>query len=940
MLLSVALRCTARRWACALSLVASLALGCPLSAWAQPAAAQAPGGELAEAGRLDEQSVKLREAGRYVEAQPLAEQALAIREKALGPEHPDVAKSLNNLAVLYWNRGDFIGAEPLHKRALTIREKALGPEHPDVAKSLNNLAVLYIDQGDFAGAEPLLKRSLAIRAKALGPEHPDVAKSLNNLANLYADRGDYAGAESLYRRALAIWEKSLGPEHPEVGKSLNNLAVVYTERGDFAGAEPLLKRTLATREKALGLQHPEVARSLVNLANLYWAQGDYARTEPLFQRALPIWEKSLGPEHPYVIRGLANLADLYSDRGDFAAAEPLFQRALALFEKILGFQHPEMATGYYQLTRLRLRQDQPDDARRTLQRALAIQEHNLSLNLPVASQQRNLAYLASFKNTADLALWLHLHRLQADPEAARLALSAALSRKGRVLEEATLALLRLRRRLPFESQQPLQRLAEARAQLAALVFQESSTSPPEQYQVQVGALRTRVRQLEDDLAESGAALRALTRPLTLQAVQQVLPKEAVLVEFVLYRPLNPRAATPAQAFGSPRYAAYVLPPSGPPRGVDLGEAKQIDALIRFWRSWLLDPTAPIDGRVHKLARLLHQKLLAPLGDLQDNKHLLIAPDGQLNTLPFAALVGEDGRALLQKHTFTYLVSGRELLRLAQAAPPPQSPALVLGGPDFARAATDPLPAARPTPVGHPANASTGSAAAKTRWAQNLRSSDLMGFSLPPLPGAAQEARTIARLLGIPATQLLTGARATENALKAARSPALLHLATHGFFLQDQDTAPVGVGAQEALLRSGVALAGFNARSSGSEDGMLTALEAQGLDLEGTELAVLSACQSGAGAVVGGEGVQGLRRALALAGTRSQVLTLWQVEDRTTAELMERFYRGLVAGLGRSEALRQAQLAVAAQPGRAHPYWWGSFAASGDWRSVRLSKLGG
>jgi CHAT domain-containing protein len=182
--------------------------------------------------------------------------------------------------------------------------------------------------------------------------------------------------------------------------------------------------------------------------------------------------------------------------------------------------------------------------------------------------------------------------------------------------------------------------------------------------------------------------------------------------------------------------------------------------------------------------------------------------------------------------------------------------------------------------------------------------------------------------------LLTGSLATENALKAARSPALLHLATHGFFLEDPHRLQKGTGLQEPLLRSGIALAGFNARASGSEDGVLTALEAQSLDLEGTELAVLSACQSGAGLIVGGEGVQGLRRALALAGARSQVLTLWPVEDRTTAALMERFYRGLASGLGRSEALRQAQLAVSAQPGRSHPYWWASFAASGDWRPVQ------
>ena len=163
----------------------------------------------------------------YAMAEPLFARALAIRDKALGPEHPDVATSLNNLALLYRNQGAYAKAEPLYARALAIWETALGPEHPDVAQGLNNLAALYFNQGAYAKAEPLFQRALAIREKALGPEHPDVATSLNNLAFLYYEQGAYAKAEPLYERALAIWEKALGPEHPDVATSLNNLALLY-----------------------------------------------------------------------------------------------------------------------------------------------------------------------------------------------------------------------------------------------------------------------------------------------------------------------------------------------------------------------------------------------------------------------------------------------------------------------------------------------------------------------------------------------------------------------------------------------------------------------------------------------------------------------------------------------------------------------------------------
>jgi CHAT domain-containing protein/Tfp pilus assembly protein PilF len=215
-----------------------------------------------------------------VDAEPLYKRSLAIWEKALGSDHPDVAQSLSNLGRLYENQERYADAEPLYKRSLAIYEKALGPDHPYVAASLNNLALLYKNQGRYADAEPLYKRSLAIVEKALGPDHPDFATSLNNLAALYDNQGRYADAEPLYKRSLAIREKALGPDHPDVAQSLNNLAFLYDNQGRYADAEPLYKRSLAIREKALGPDHSDVAASLHNLAHLYYNQGRYADALP------------------------------------------------------------------------------------------------------------------------------------------------------------------------------------------------------------------------------------------------------------------------------------------------------------------------------------------------------------------------------------------------------------------------------------------------------------------------------------------------------------------------------------------------------------------------------------------------------------------------------------------------------------------------------------
>src|SRR5215510_13209006 len=239
---------------------------------------------LQEARKLYKKAVDLRNAGKYDEALPHFERALEIRERRLGPDHPDVSQAINGLATLHHSKGKYSKAEPLYQRALAIREKSLGPEHPDVAQSLNNLAYLYSDLGDYAKAKPLDQRALAIREKSLGPEHPDVAQSINNLAVLYSKMGDYAKAEPLYQRSLAITEKSLGQEHPGFAQSLDGLALLYANLGDYAKAEPFHQRSLAIREKSLGPDHPEVALSLNNLANLYSKMGDYAKVEPLHQR--------------------------------------------------------------------------------------------------------------------------------------------------------------------------------------------------------------------------------------------------------------------------------------------------------------------------------------------------------------------------------------------------------------------------------------------------------------------------------------------------------------------------------------------------------------------------------------------------------------------------------------------------------------------------------
>jgi tetratricopeptide (TPR) repeat protein len=332
--------------------------------------------------------------GRYVEAELLYQRALQIWEQALGPEHPNVASPLNNLANLYYLQGKYVEAEPLYQQALQIREQALGPEHPQVASPLNNLASLYSEQGRYVEAELLYQRALQIWEQALGPEHPDVASPLSGLANLYREHARYVEAELLYQRALQIWEQALGPEHPNVASPLNGLANLYREQGKYVEAKPLYQRALQIHKQALGSEHPQVASPLSGLASLYYLQGKYVEAEPLYQRALQIREQALGPEHPDVAYSLNGLANLYREQGKYVEAEPLYQRALQIHEQALGPEHPDVASPLDGFASLYRGQGKYVEAESLYQRALQIRGQALGPEHPLTQEvSKNYAAL-------------------------------------------------------------------------------------------------------------------------------------------------------------------------------------------------------------------------------------------------------------------------------------------------------------------------------------------------------------------------------------------------------------------------------------------------------------------------------------------------------------------------------------------------------------------
>jgi tetratricopeptide (TPR) repeat protein len=361
---------------------------------------------LAELAQSDEICTEIGEAlalrwntqGRFRDAILKMENVLEMRRKLLGIEHPDVATSLNNLAVLYYSQGRYSEAEPLYQQALEIRRKLLGTEHPDVAQSLHDLAYLYSSQGRYSEAEPLYQQALEMRHKLLGTEHPEVAvaQSLHNLEYLYYSQGRYSEAEPLYQQALEMRRKPLGTEHPEVAvaQSLHNLAYLFYSQGRYSEAEPLYQQALEMRRKLLGTEHPEVAQSLHNLAELYESEGRYLEAEPLYQQALEMRRKLSGTEHPGVAMHLNGLAGLFFSQGRYSEAEPLYQQALEMRRKLLGTEHPSVATSLNDMAGLFYRQGRYSEAEPLYQQALEMRRKLLGAENPsVATSLNNLGLL-------------------------------------------------------------------------------------------------------------------------------------------------------------------------------------------------------------------------------------------------------------------------------------------------------------------------------------------------------------------------------------------------------------------------------------------------------------------------------------------------------------------------------------------------------------------
>ncbi|QDU94509.1 tetratricopeptide repeat protein [Lignipirellula cremea] len=888
--------------------------------------------------------------GNYLKAEPLYRQLVEIRTKQNDEESADFAGALSDLATIYERLGDYDKAEPLYQKCLEIRERVQGEDHPETVTMMLSLGGLYRAMEDYPRAEPMLQRARKLYEKTLGEEHFRTAEAWNALGLYYKYLGDYRKAEAAYRRSLDIRKKVWGLESAATAASLNNLAAMYRSTGDYQKGEELARQCLEIREKVLGVDHLHTAMARGQLAQHFVNDGKYAEAERTYLENLELFRRVLSPDHPHTATCLYRLALVYVKKKEYTKAEPLLQQSLAICSRVYGEQSQETAARVSKLASLYASVGDWDQAQAFFRRGLRSTRDILRSAAIVQSEREQLAMAKSLRYQLDTYLQQVIgHQLNCED-----AFREVLAWKG-----ATLVRQRQMRKVAENADvAPLfHKLQQTASRLATL----SRMIPDQQQQAawrrQLTDLTAEKERLEAELSQKSSKFRQTTKVISLEDMLIALPKNAALVDFLEYQQQNPQDDAAEPRF-IPSLLAFIVRDNKPIVLLDLGPVAPLGDAIDTWRRTF---GASHDGLA--AGRLLRERIWEPVEQhLSGCQLVLLSGDGALGRLPVGALPGKgEGTYLLEEY------------RLAMLPVPQLLPALVseLGRKELSGGLL------LMGDVDYDADPEAESDQPRRKsWKRSstalVRGADLHFSHLDATAGEIATIKEVFADLFQPRPdeiQTLKQTEATEQHFREAASKFYnLHLATHGFFADpEKKSALAGEGGDdgpfdedseaEHLLRginpgllSGLAFSGANRKpEADKDDGILTADEIASLSLDGVDLVVLSACETGLGQVAGGEGLLGVQRAFQVAGARSTVASLWQVGDVATRRLMERFYRNYwEQEMSKLDALREAQLWLLHhpeeirgdrrvrpsnddEPQRLSPQFWAAFQLSGDWR---------
>lgn len=865
-------------------------------------------------------------------------QALDLAVKAHGKESHQYAITLQGVAALQEDLGNIKTSLQFHTRAVEILRKQAMPAKACAIDSMRALSRLYTTIGNYTEAQKWILDLWTFSTPLLPFKNPRTAQVLLDTGHFFMESGNYIRAESLFISAYEIYNSLYGPRHPDTAFALMDLGVLYRRMREYTYAFRCQNDALAIYEAVYGKEGLETVGSRHRLSSLLMDTGEFEKAYEVQAEAKAILEKhkatrSMGAH-------LNNLGWACLCMGRLDEAQQWLEKAYALDAAKEGASSESCANILCSLATVFLLKEDFAKAATYAASSNELYEKLVRHFAITGSEAQKIGFLEKLKGKTHFNIHLALKDTRPNSALSRTGLLTVLRRKARAVDLMLTTLSALEKNPNPRVTEQLRQLADVRTELAALSMRHK-TLDPKSLELEQLKLQRKIEDLEIAICQGARELSVVSRSVDIPAVAQALPADTLLVEYVFYRPLDLKVPRSREETIPARYAAFCLTPDNKVQAADLGPADDIDALVRKLRREIARSNM---DTFSVPARELYAKLITPLLPMAaPYKRLLVSPDSRLHLIPFTVLMDPDGKFLLETKAISYLSSGRDVLSVSNSTPA-KGDVLLMADPDYSV-----------TP------------AAVTNLLQPSRSADLENVSFPPLPGTAREAEALNLLM--PRATLCLGKKATESYLKTVHSPLLLHIATHGFFLASplpdasssrglkKKTAPEASGPlqlptpepvappkdptgwtdifesgiENSLLRSGLALAGANHAASTGGDGILTALEASRLDLAGTRMVVLSACETGLGDIRNGEGVMGLRRAFLLAGSQTQVMSLWKVHDDATQKLMQNFYRHLKERLPKPDAMRQAQLDLMKSEYK-HPYYWAAFTVSGDWRA--------
>lgn len=926
--------------------------------------------------------------GKPAEALRPAAQALQTASGFVDEQREFQAKVAGNVGLALTKLTHYEAAREYFDYALKLSLEANGENHFGTARCYSHLGALHTELKEYTEAEVALGKAHRIAERVSGPTNPDTTRAMVSFGNALVANQKIADGRRLIDEASRIDLRERGPMDLSTIRSDAAKAAIALTVGNANSARTAFESVVRRSTRRLGEKHPDVLHYRVLLAEALYLDGqleralgeaegvadelrtsfddtthatidsirsvgvysaalgrlDVARVN--YEKALRLAQKVLGPDHPDTADCLLNIGEVALMAKDYVAARPRIEAAMVAVQREQQHVVTDACIARTMLGYIDVGQGDTRNAVRTFDTAAKDTFELMSTVLPALSEKEQLMFLQNDLREM-LDAWMTLPIVAAEnSEVADNSAMWHLNMKASSHELLATQARVARDSSTVENRVALQELIRVREKLARLSLRTVSPDARATHQEAVAKLTLDEERLARELGDVAANLSKAREWISKDAFRTELPESSVLVNFARIRNANFAYSSEKTKWKGDRYLAYVIPPAG--RGeiiaVDLGLAETIDQRIAAVLDAIhSDSTvSALRSEGEQQAALnagaalqsLAAKILSPiLSHVEPFEQLILSPDGQLWTIPWAALPISDQQLAIEKFQIRLAVSGRELLsptvETRQNTVP--SPPLIVADPSF-----DMNPAL--TLAANDLD-SVRTRSATTRFGDQFRNAKR-------LPGTAAEAQAISgsveSFAGASPTMFLQRT-ATEAVVKSAKSPRCLVLSTHGFFFEApqrrasssrrSDAAAI---PQNPLLRCGLLMAGCHYADEATEstdDGILTGMEIVNTDLRNTDLVVLSACETGLGDLRSGEGVAGLRQAFQLAGAKSVVASLWQVEDKATAKLMNDFFRNLANGMTKSEALRQAQLSRIQsrreRNGAAHPFFWAAFTLTGD-----------